>query len=148
MGISLKNILLIAIPTHNNSRCVYIYMFFAFFGYENFRNFIFLAQAFANLHGKRRQGKFIWKTRIYMLQTCKHETAKLIFQKVLIFWFNNFFFYLQIFKLLSLISASIFIVWIFNSINIHQYWSTQSPFKCSLCEYCTVPKMQKWAKAT
>ena len=27
-------------------------------------------------------------------------------------------------------------------------WSTQSPFKCSLCEYCTVPKMQKWAKAT
>ena len=80
-------------------------MFFAFFGYENFRNFIFLAQAFANLHGKRRQGKFIWKTRIYMLQTCKHDTAKLIFQKVLIFWFNNFFFYLQIFKLLSLISA-------------------------------------------
>ena len=45
----------------------------------------FLAQAFANLHGKRRQGKFIWKTRIYMLQTCKHDTAKLIFQKVLIF---------------------------------------------------------------
>ena len=40
-----------------------------------------------------------------MLQTCKHDTAKLIFQKVLIFWFNNFFFYLQIFKLLSLISA-------------------------------------------
>ena len=40
-----------------------------------------------------------------MLQTCKHDTGKLIFQKVLIFWFNNFFFYLQIFKLLSLISA-------------------------------------------
>ena len=39
-----------------------------------------------------------------MLQTCKHDTAKLIFQKVLIFYFNNFF-YLQIFKLLLLISA-------------------------------------------
>ena len=22
----------------------------------------------------------------------------------------------------------------------NEYWSTQSPFKCSLCEYCTVPK--------
>ena len=29
----------------------------------------------------------------------------------------------------------------------NEYWSTQSPFKCSLCEYCTVPKMQKWAKS-
>ena len=28
------------------------------------------------------------------------------------------------------------------------YWAVQSHFKCSLCEYCTVPKMQKWAKAT
>ena len=37
-----------------------------------------------------------------MLQTCKHDTAKLIFQKVLIFLYsNNFFiFYLQIFMLL------------------------------------------------
>ena len=34
-----------------------------------------------------------------MLQTCKHDTAKLIFQKVLIFLSNNFF-YLQIFMLL------------------------------------------------
>ena len=34
-----------------------------------------------------------------MLQTCKHDTAKLIFQKVLIFQFNNFFFF--IYKYLS-----------------------------------------------
>ena len=23
---------------------------------------------------------------------------------------------------------------------MHTYWSIQSPFKCALCEYCTVPK--------
>ena len=68
-----------------NKRITLLIDFFGFFGYENFRNFIFWPQAFANLHGKRRQGKFIWKTRIYMLQTCKHDTTKLIFQKVLIF---------------------------------------------------------------
>ena len=61
------------------------FMFFLLFWLWKLPEFFFLAQAFANLHGKRRQGKFIWKTRIYMLQTCKHDTAKLIFQKVLIF---------------------------------------------------------------
>ena len=38
-----------------------------------------------------------------MLQTCKHDTAKLIFKKFEFFWSNNFF--IQIFKLLLLISA-------------------------------------------
>ena len=60
-------------------------MFFCFFWLRKLPEYYFLAQAFANRHGKRRQGKFILKTRIYMLQTCKHDTAKLIFQKVLIF---------------------------------------------------------------
>ena len=61
-----------------------IFFFFAFL-VKKTSGILFLAQAFANLHGKRRQGKFIWKTRIYMLQTCKHDVAKLIFQEVLIF---------------------------------------------------------------
>ena len=61
------------------------FMFFVFW-LRILPEYYFLAQAFANLHGKRRQGKFIWKTRIYMLQTCKHDTAKSIFlKKVLIF---------------------------------------------------------------
>ena len=28
----------------------------------------------------------------------------------------------------------------------NEYWSTQSPFKCSLCEYCTVPKNAEMSK--
>ena len=35
---------------------------FCFFGKENFR-FYFLAQAFANLHGKRRQGEIYSKNK-------------------------------------------------------------------------------------
>ena len=65
--------------------CFYKIYIFLLFWLWKLPEFYFLAQAFANLHGKRRQGKFIWKSRIYMLQTCKHDTAKLIFQKVLIF---------------------------------------------------------------
>ena len=73
-------------PPHIIIAVVYIFIvFFLLFWLWKLPEFYFLAQAFANLHGKRRQGKFIWKTRIYMLQTCKHDTAKLIFQKVLIF---------------------------------------------------------------
>ena len=52
---------------------IYIYIFFFLV-----RKTFFFAQAFANLDGKRRQGKFIGRTRIYMLQTGKHDTAKLI----------------------------------------------------------------------
>ena len=42
---------------------IYIYicvcMFFFFFWLRKLPEYYFLAQAFANLHGKRRQGKFI-----------------------------------------------------------------------------------------
>ena len=86
---------ILRVPLSHN---IYIYIFFAFLVMKT-SGILFLAQAFANLHGKRRQGKFIWKTSFYMLQTCKHDTAKLIFQKVLIFSLIIFF-YLQIFKLL------------------------------------------------
>ena len=50
------------------------------------KELLFLAQAFANLHGERRQGLFIRKTRIYILQTGKYDTAQLIFKKVVFFF--------------------------------------------------------------
>ena len=60
-------------------------MFFCFFGNENFRNLIF-GPSFRQPARKASSGEiYLKKTRIYMLQTCKHDTAKLIFQKVLIF---------------------------------------------------------------
>ena len=45
-----------------------------------------------------------------MLQTCKHDTAKLIFQKVFQFFSRIIFsiFYLQIFKLLFLLISAFF----------------------------------------
>ena len=39
-------------------------------------------QSFANLPGKRHQGIFIRKTRIYMLQTIKYDTEQLICKKL------------------------------------------------------------------
>ena len=63
----------------------FFFLAFLLFWLTKLPEYYFVAQAFANLHGKRRQGKFIWKTSIYMLQTCKYDTAKLILQKVLIF---------------------------------------------------------------
>ena len=56
----------------------YIYIYFCFFWLRKLPEYYFLAQAFANLHGKRRQGHLFEKQGfIYMLQTCKHDTANL-----------------------------------------------------------------------
>ena len=63
MDISLKNILLIAIPTHNNSRCVYIYMFFAFFLVMKTSGILFFGQSFRQPARKASSGEIYLKNK-------------------------------------------------------------------------------------
>ena len=63
--------------------CLYIY-FFAFL-VKKTSGILFFGPSFRKPARKASSGEIYLKTRIYMLQTCKHDTTKLIFQKVLIF---------------------------------------------------------------
>ena len=59
---------------------IYIYLL-----KRNLPELLIFIQAFANLHGERRQGKFIRKTRICILQTSKYDIAQLISESFFLF---------------------------------------------------------------